>query len=49
MFVKRKHYQKIDKHKRKYRGNISVGHLPTDITTEIFPLYIPRELQWETK
>jgi hypothetical protein len=26
------HYQKIDKYKRNYRGNISVGNLPTDIS-----------------
>jgi len=26
------HYQKIDKYKRKYRGNISVGKFPRDFT-----------------
>jgi len=41
------HYQKIDKYKRKYRGNISVGKFPRDFTDGKFPRYIPRELPWE--
>jgi hypothetical protein len=43
------HYQKIDKYKRKYRGNISVGKFQGILPTEIFPRYIPRELPWEKK
>ena len=31
------HYQKIDKYKRKYRGNISVGKFPRDFTDGIIP------------
>jgi hypothetical protein len=29
------HYQKIDKYKRKYRGNIFVGKFPRDFTDGI--------------
>ena len=32
------HYQKIDKYKRKYRGNIFVGKFPRDFTDENIPL-----------
>jgi hypothetical protein len=32
------HYQKIDKYKRKYRGNIFIDKLPTDITNGNIPL-----------
>jgi len=38
------HYQKIDKFKRKYGGNIFVGKLPWILPTEIFHRYLPREL-----
>jgi hypothetical protein len=31
------HYQKIDKYKRKYRGNISVGKFPRDFTERNIP------------
>jgi hypothetical protein len=31
------HYQKIDKYKRKYRGNISVGKFPRDFTDGNIP------------
>jgi hypothetical protein len=31
------HYQKIDKYKRKYRGNIFVDKLPTDFTGKNIP------------
>jgi len=31
------HYQKIDKYKRKYRGNIFVGKFPRDFTDENIP------------
>jgi len=31
------HYQKIDKYKQKYRGNISVRNLPTDFTDGNIP------------
>ena len=31
------HYQKIDKYKRKYRGNISVGKFPRDCTDGNIP------------
>jgi hypothetical protein len=33
-----KHYQKINKYKRKYRGNIFVGKLSTDFTNGNIPL-----------
>ena len=36
-FVIGKHYQKIDKYKRKYRGNISVGKFPRDFTDGNIP------------
>jgi hypothetical protein len=32
-----KHYQKIDKYKRKYRGNIFVGKFPRDFTDGNIP------------
>jgi len=32
------HYQKIDKYKRKYRGNISVGKFLRDFTDANIPL-----------
>jgi hypothetical protein len=32
---RKKHYQKIDKYKRKYRGNISVGKFLKDFTEGI--------------
>jgi hypothetical protein len=32
------HYQKIDKYKWKYRGNIFVGKFPTDFTDRNIPL-----------
>jgi len=32
-----RHYQKIDKYKRKYRGNISVGKFLRDFTDENIP------------
>ena len=32
------HYQKIDKYKRKYWGNISVGKFPRDFTDGTIPL-----------
>jgi hypothetical protein len=32
-----RHYQKIDKYKRKYRGNISVGKFPRDFTDGNIP------------
>jgi hypothetical protein len=31
------HYQKIDKYKRKYRGNIFVGKFPRDFTDGNIP------------
>ena len=31
------HYQKTDKYKRKYRGNISVGKFPRDFTDAHIP------------
>jgi len=31
------HYQKINKYKQKYRGNISVGKFPRDFIEEIIP------------
>jgi hypothetical protein len=31
------HYQKIDKYKRNYRGNISIGKFPRDFTDENIP------------
>jgi len=31
------HYQKIDKYKRKYRGNIFIGKLPMDFTNRNIP------------
>jgi hypothetical protein len=31
------HYQKINKYKRKYRGNISVGKFPRDFIEGIIP------------
>ena len=34
---KRCHYQKIDKYKRKYRGNIFVGKFPRDFTDGNIP------------
>jgi hypothetical protein len=43
------HYQKIDKYKRKYQGNISVGKFLRDFTDRNIPRYIPRELPWEKK
>jgi len=39
------HYQKIDKYKQKYRGNISVGKFPRDFTDG----NIPSVLSWEKK
>ena len=36
-FKDRKHYQKIDKYKRKYRENISVRNLPMDFTDDSTP------------
>ena len=32
-----RHYQKIDKYKRKYRGNIFVGKFPRDFTNGNIP------------
>jgi len=32
------HYQKIDKYKRKYRGNIFVGKFPKNFTDGNIPL-----------
>jgi len=32
------HYQKIDKYKQKYQGNIFVGKLPTNFTDRNVPL-----------
>ena len=50
------HYQKINKYKWKYQGNIPVGKFPHpsvnfrgNLPTEIFPRYIPRDLPWEKK
>jgi hypothetical protein len=34
---KKRHYQKIDKYKRKYRRNISVGKFPRDFTDGNIP------------
>jgi hypothetical protein len=31
------HYQKIDKYKRKYRGNIFIGKFPRDFTNGNIP------------
>jgi len=36
-FLVHEHYQKIDKYKRKYRGNIFVGKLPMDFTDGNIP------------
>ena len=33
----KEHYQKIDKYKQKYRGNIFIGKLPTDLTDGNIP------------
>ena len=37
LVTKAKHYQKIDKYKRKYRGNIFVGKFPRDFTDGNIP------------
>jgi hypothetical protein len=36
-FFKNKHYQKIDKYKRKYRGNIFIGKFSRDFTDGNIP------------
>ena len=37
IILKKTYYQKIDKYKRKYRGNISVGKFPRDFTDRNSP------------
>jgi hypothetical protein len=37
MFILHDHYQKIDKYKRKYRGNISVGKFLRDFINGNIP------------
>jgi len=37
LIIKIYHYQKVDKYKRKYRGNISVGKFPRGFTDGNIP------------
>jgi hypothetical protein len=47
--LKLKHYQKIDKYKRKYRGNIFVGKFPRDFTDGNIPSVYTNKITVEKK
>jgi len=48
-FSKNKHYQKIDKYKRKYRGNIFIGKFSRDFTDGNIPSVYTDEITMEKK
>jgi len=43
------HYQKVDKYKRKYRGNISIGKFPRDFTDGNIPSVYTKGITVEKK